>query len=419
MTGPGDPPEGTPEGAPGGGEDEYRSVVFDESFVRAARLQEFSAQERMVDHAHAVRSRHAWSRFGGSRQALILVLLIALAFGTAIYMGVRHPYRAPNPSPAPPLRSTVIPLAPVGTVPGGRPGDLYGRSPAAGFRTGAEGVNLPVVRRTGEFSENQVMTALTTAKEYVVRSSLDPDTLAGGPARGVRLLLDTSQLDQFDRSLERPSDDGRHAATGWLVRFDPSRVRLADPRVRVEGTLAAEPAAGGNALEVTADYTFVYAVRPPGDRAGTGGPGSTAPAASGTATAPSGSGRAAPAADARPAGSTADVRRAGSAKPGDGAAHALAQRRADGASLFTVRRELHFRFDRDDLRDRRLEVQSSYLQAGPMSCNSGPESALRPLLAGERAGNGRPQGTDPYAHGSTNASLCGVMAPSAEPSPLN
>ncbi|WP_346100077.1 hypothetical protein [Streptomyces olivaceiscleroticus] len=418
MTGPGDPPEGTPEGAPGGGEDEYRSVVFDESFVRAARLQEFSAQERMGDHAPAVRSRHAWSRFGGSRQALILVLLIALAFGTAIYMGVRHPYRPPNPSPAPPLRSTVIPLAPVGTVPGGRPGDLFERSPAAGFRTGAEGVNLPVVRRTGEFSENQVMTALTTAKEYVVRSSLDPDTLAGGPARGVRLLLDTSQLDQFDRSLERPSADGRHAATGWLVRFDPSQVRLADPHVRVEGTLAAEPAAGGNALEITADYTFVYAVRPADDRSA-GGPGNTAPAASGTATsgtatAPSGSGRAAPVADARPMGGVTAHEGKAHAET-----HAVARERGDGASLFTVRRELHFRFDRDDLRDRRLELQSSYLQAGPMSCNSGPESALRPLLAGERAGNGRPQGTDPYAHGSTNASLCGVMAPSAEPSPLN
>ena len=42
---------GHPRALPGGGEDEYRSVVFDESFVRAARLQEFSAQERMDDHA--------------------------------------------------------------------------------------------------------------------------------------------------------------------------------------------------------------------------------------------------------------------------------------------------------------------------------------------------------------------------------
>lgn len=65
MAVPGDPPDGTPEGI-GGGEDEfrpdeYRSVVFDEDFVRAARLQEFSAEERMGEHARAVRSRSMWS----------------------------------------------------------------------------------------------------------------------------------------------------------------------------------------------------------------------------------------------------------------------------------------------------------------------------------------------------------------------
>lgn len=54
MTGRGEPPEGPPDNT--GGEDEYRSLVFDESFVRAARLQEFSAQERMGMHARAVRS---------------------------------------------------------------------------------------------------------------------------------------------------------------------------------------------------------------------------------------------------------------------------------------------------------------------------------------------------------------------------
>ncbi len=104
-------PSDPPEGAPGGGEDEYRSVVFDESFVRAARLQEFSAQERITDHAPAVRRREPVRRGGGlSRQVLVLVLLIAVAFGTAVYMGVRHPYRTSAADrPAEPLRMTVVP----------------------------------------------------------------------------------------------------------------------------------------------------------------------------------------------------------------------------------------------------------------------------------------------------------------------
>ncbi|MFD5131880.1 SCO2583 family membrane protein [Streptomyces olindensis] len=354
MGGPGDPPEGTPEGAPGGGEDEYRSVVFDESFVRAARLQEFSAQERMADHAPAVRRRPPLRR-GLSRQALVLVLLIAIAFGTAIYMGVRHPYQTPTASePVEPLRMTVIPLAPEGRVPGtADPAYLYEHSPAAQFKTGAEGVPLPASRRTAHFSDSQVVSALTTAKDYIVRSALDPEVLTGGEVRAVRVLLDPDQLDQFDQSFSRPTADGRHAPTGWLVRFDPARAELADRRVRVQGTLQAAEA-DSSTLEVTADHTFVYALRPAG------------------------------------AGDEAEV------------------------SLFTVRRELHFRFDRDDLRLHQAQLVVSYVQAGPLSCAEDSTNHLRPLLAGQTAKEGGPAGTDPYATGSATA-LCGSLATSAQP----
>jgi hypothetical protein len=325
MGGPGDPPEGTPEGAPGGGEDEYRSVVFDESFVRAARLQEFSAQERIADHAPAVRRRPPLRR-GLSRQALILVVLIAIAFGTAIYMGVRHPYETPAAKPSEPLRMTVIPLAPQSAVPGSADtAALYAQSPADQFRVGADGITLPASRRTAHFSDSQVVTALTTAKDYLVESSLDPDVLTGGATRPVRILLDPQQLDQFDQSFEQPAADGRHAPTGWLVRFDPAQAELADRKIRVQGTLAAVET-DSDTLEVNADHTFVYALRP--------------------------------------AGSDQDTK----------------------ASLFTVRRELHFRFDRDDLRMHQAELVVSYV----------------------------PAGTDPYATGSATA-LCGSLAASAQP----
>ncbi|MET7934061.1 hypothetical protein [Streptomyces sp. NPDC005322] len=354
MTGRGDPPEGTPEGVPGGGEDEYRSVVFDESFVRAARLQEFSAQERMGDHARAVRSRHAWARAGASRQAVVLILLIAVAFAAAVYMGVRHPYQAPQPQTVEPLHSSVMPLAPRGEVPGGLPAELFRNSPAAEFRTGAEGVTLPGVRRTQTFSESQVMAALTTAKEYLFRSAIDPGVLTGGPVQAVRLLLDPDQQDQFDRSFEHPVDDGRHAAVGWLTRFNPAEVTLADSPVRVQGTLAVAER-GPATLEVTADHTFVYAVQ----RAHERGP--------------------------------------------------------DHASLFTVRRETRFRFDRDDLRDHHLELVQSAVLAGPQACASNSSGYLRPLLAGQTAKNDAPTGTDPYATGRTTVSLCGVLAPGTQP----
>ncbi|MFE9764355.1 hypothetical protein ACFYPC_07450 [Streptomyces sp. NPDC005808] len=352
MGGPGDPPEGTPEGAPAGGEDEYRSVVFDESFVRAARLQEFSAQERIADHAPAVRRRPPRHR-GLSRQALILVLLIAVAFGTAIYMGVRHPYQTPVAQPPEPLRMTVIPLAPQTAVPGATsPEDLYANSPAAQFRIGADGITLPASRRTAHFSDSQVVTALTTVKDYLVESSLDPEVLTGGATRPVRILLDPQQLDQFDQSFDHPTADGRHAPTGWLVRFDPS-VQLADTKIRVQGSLQAAEF-DSNTLEVIADHTLVYALKPTGS-----------------------------------------------------------DEKAD-ASLFTVRRELHFRFDRDDLRMHQAELVVSYVQAGPLACSEDSVDQLRPLLAGQTAKAGGPAGTDPYATGSATA-LCGSLATSAQP----
>ncbi|MET7699812.1 MULTISPECIES: SCO2583 family membrane protein [unclassified Streptomyces] len=353
MGGPAEPPEGTPEGAPGGGEDEYRSVVFDESFVRAARLQEFSAQERITDHAPAVRRRPALRR-GLSRQALILVVLIAVAFGTAIYMGVRHPYENPAAQPAEPLRMTVIPLSPVTAVPGAADAEaLYAHSPAAQFRVGGEGITLPASRRTAHFSDGQVVAALTTAKDYLVKSSLDPDVLTGSTNRPVRILLDPQQLDQFDQSFAQPAGDGRHAPTGWLVRFDPTRAALADSKVRVQGTLQAAEF-DSNTLEITADHTFVYALRPTGS---------------------------------------------------DGKAK---------VSLFTVRRELQFRFDHDDLRMHQTQLVVSYVQAGPLACAEDSVNHLHPLLAGQTAKAGGPAGTDPYATGSATA-LCGSLATSAQP----
>ncbi|MGV9422059.1 SCO2583 family membrane protein [Streptomyces sp. NPDC003674] len=356
MGGPGDPPEGTPEGGPAGGEDEYRSVVFDESFVRAARLQEYSAQERMTDHAPAVRRRPGLRR-GLTRQALLLLLLIAVAFCTAVYMGVRHPYGAPQARrPAEALRMSVIPLVPPGKVPGAADAEyLYAHSPAAHFEAGAEGIPLPASRGTAHFSDSQVTAALSIARNYLVRSSLDPDVLTGRQVRPVRSLVDSDQLDQFDRGFDHPAADGRHAPTGWLVRIDPSRARLADDRIRAQGTLRAAET-DTSVLEISADAVFVYALRPAGAAAGA------------------------------------------------------------AVSLFTVRRELAFRFTPDDLHVGQIRLGSSHTQAGPLSCAEDATSYLRPLLAGQTARGGGPAGTDPYAVDGATA-LCGTLAAAAQPKP--
>ncbi|GHD98824.1 hypothetical protein GCM10010339_07540 [Streptomyces alanosinicus] len=329
--------------------------MFDESFVRAARLQEYSAEERMADHAPAVRRRPPLHR-ALTRQVLVLVVLIAIAFGTAIYMGVRQPYGSPQARrPAEPLRMTVIPLAPTGKVPGAaEASELYAHSPAAPYDIGAAGIPLPAARNTAHFSDSEVVTALTTAKDYIVRSSLYPEVLTGRQANPVRALIDADQLDQFDQSFDHPAADGRHAATGWAVRFDPARVQLADDgAIHVQGDLQAAESDAGT-LEVTADHTFVYALRP------------------------------------------------------TGAAHDAL------TSLFTVRREVTFRFTRDDLRTHQVQLVTSYVQAGPLACAEDSAAYLRPLLAGQTARTGGPAGTDPYETDSP-AALCGTLAAGAQP----
>jgi hypothetical protein len=262
------------------------------------------------------------------------------------------------------MRYTALPLAPREAVPGSTPADLYAHSQAARFGTGDDGVSLPTAHRTAHFSQSQVQAAMTTAKEYIFQSSLNESVLTGGAIRPVRRLLDPSQYRQFDQSVDAPRNDGRHAATGWMVRLDPSKTELAAPSARVSGSLSVQET-HPDALEITADHVFVYALRP-----ATGGRG------------------------------------------GASDRH---------ASLFTVRREVRFHIDREDLRQRhqRLGVEQVAMRAGPLPCSADPSDALSPLLAGERAKDDQEAGTDPYARGRSGASMCGVLSGGAQPSPAN
>ncbi|MGY1451725.1 SCO2583 family membrane protein [Streptomyces sp. SS8] len=366
MTGPGEPP---PRGFSGGGDDEYRSTVFDESFVRAARLQEFSARERLADREHPVRPLPPRPLRGRPWRGLVLAVLIVFAFGAVVYAGIRTQQQQQSVSRPGPrvISSTVVPLSPGGEsrVPGGRPARLLERSPAAEFYTGAAGVTLPPVRSTAHFADSQVLAALAVAKEYVVESSLNPEVLSGETARPVRILIDPDQHAQFDRSIKRPAADGHHAATGWLVRFAPGHTEFAGEGVRVRGTMEVRESEA-DALEIVTDHVFVYTVRPAG----------------------------------------ASGERAAGDRP-DG----------EAASLFTVRRELRLRFDREDLRDQHLTVERSEVRAGPMSCAAPAHDALRPLTAGQSAGADHPAGTDPYVRDGGDSPVCGTLDPSSLPRP--
>ncbi|MFI9461591.1 SCO2583 family membrane protein [Streptomyces xiamenensis] len=348
-----------PGGVPGSGDEEYASTVFDESFVNAARLQEFSAQERLEDHSTAVRDRKPERTV--PRQGLALGVIILLAFAAAVYLGNNNPYGEDGGHAVQPPLTTLVPLAPAGVVPGAaEPAELFEASPAQGFGSGAAGVLLPDARATAHFSRDQVFTALTLAKEYIVASALTQDVLTGVSAVPVRELLDPQQRRQLDRAVS----GGIAAAplTAWLVSFDPLEVELADPQVRIEGTFAFTEIAD-DMLQVTARHVAVYAVREAG----------AAPREPGE-------------------------------EPGE-------------TTLFTVRREVVMLFAEEGLQERTVILRQTDLLAGPMDCGVDPDGPLRPLLAGERAGDSRPAGTDPYTTDADHIPLCGALDAKALPNP--
>jgi hypothetical protein len=343
MGDPVEPPEGTPDGG-SGNEDEYRSVVFDESFVRAARIQELSARERLGgNYARAVRPRGLFGSL--SRQALALLLLVMLAFAAAVYFGVSSPQPQSGRPSGSQLTVSLVALAPSSPVePVADPNAPFAALPA-NYRDGLVGLGTPAGSATPHFTRAEVVRALDTVQRYLSASSLAPATLVHGETADARRLITPGQQAQYDRSTATPSDDQHHAATGWLVRFDPGKVALAVDTVKAVGAMRIDEADAG-VLAIDTDHTFVYALR--------------------ATDAPSGP-----------------------------------------VTLHTVRRALHFEFDRGDLAAGRLRLVDSVVQSGPTPCDSRLAAYLQPMLGGTAP----PAVTDPGDHSRSAWAVCAVLKP--------
>ncbi|AUG77194.1 hypothetical protein CFP65_2360 [Kitasatospora sp. MMS16-BH015] len=346
MGDPREPPEGAPDGG-SGNEDEYRSVVFDESFVRAARIQELSARERLGGHyPRAVRTRIGLGPLGSlPRQAVALLLLVAMAFAAAVYFGVSSPRRLVAAPSGDQLTVSLTALSPSSPV---RPVADY-RNPFAalptGYGDGSAGFGEPVPAATAHFTRIEVMRALDVAERYLTLADLTPAVLTEGDTAQVRAVLTPGEQAQYDDSMNSPRDDEHHAATGWQVRFDPGQVALATDTVKVTGTMAFAEADSGT-LEVTTDHTFVYALRP-----------------------------------------------AGTERPLQ-------------VSLYSVRRALRMEFDRTDLSAGRLRLVDAATQAGPTSCAARQADHFQPVLTGLPPA---PPAVDPADHTVPAWQLCATL----------
>jgi hypothetical protein len=325
MGDPGEPPEGTPEGG-SGSDDEYRSVVFDESFVRAARITELSAMERLGGAPRGIRRKLGFGLLGSlPRQALTLLLLVVVAFGAAVYFGITAPQQREALGPGgSQLTSGLTALTPAaGSVPTVDPSSPFANLAAAtGYADGSAGFGLPAARTTTvHFSQAQVSTAVDTVRRYLVASELSPAVLAEGETGPVRALVTPGELTAFDQSTASPGDDQHHTVTGWMVRFDPMRVALATDTVKVAGDVTVREL-DPSTLELTADHTLVYALRPAGVTVN--GP----------------------------------------------------------VTLYSIRREVRFDLDRTDLVNGQLRVVDTVSQAGPSACDAAQFEYFQPLAPG-------------------------------------
>ncbi|MFJ1756839.1 hypothetical protein [Kitasatospora sp. NPDC088134] len=347
MGDPREPPGGTPEG--GSNDDEFRSVVFDESFVRAARIQELSARERLSGaFGRATRPRGlGWLTL--PRQAIALLLLVALAFAAAVYFGVTSPHGQVAAPSGTQLTVSLTPLAPAGTVSAvADPANPFAGLPA-GYADGPAGLGVPAAHSTAHFTGSEVQHALDTVQQYLVLSELTPATLTANETGRVRTLLTSGELAQYDDSLNAPRDDQHHAATGWMVRFDPGQVALAAGTVKARGTVQVGEL-DADTLEITTDHTLVYALRP--------------------------------------AGTTSDP----------------------AVTLYAVRRAVRVELDRADLDTGRLRLVDTAQQAGPTGCGTPQSDYLQPVLAttaGVRPSS--PPAVDPAEHARPAWQSCGVL----------
>ncbi|MFI6443559.1 hypothetical protein [Kitasatospora sp. NPDC050543] len=351
MGDPREPPEGAPEGG-SGNEDEYRSVVFDESFVRAARIQELSARERLGGgFGRATRPRIRLGPLGTvPRQAVALLLVIVLAFAAAVYFGISSPSREGTRPAGSQLTVSLMALSPTATVqPVGDPAHPFAALPV-GYGDGSAGLGVPAAAATAHFTKIEVTRALDTVQRYLVASSLAPRALTQGDTGDVRTFVTPGELAQYDQSMATASDDQHHAATGWIVRFDPAQVALATASVKVTGDVRVDESGDGT-LRISTDHTFVYALRAAG------------------------------------APESAPV------------------------TLQSVRRELHFDLDRGDIAAGQLRLVDSVLQSGPTACGVPLANYLQPILAAPGGtAPPAPPAIDPGNHARPAWQQCGVLA---------
>lgn len=262
--------------------------VFDEDFVRSARIREPSARARgmapvgphpdaptraplsetLSQPARAHRSPARPSRISpisgaDPRHLAAILVAVAVMVGAVYFVAGRGTlFGGGEPASKAAAAGGSTPATPDSTS------APFAGTPAAAYQDGAAGIELPRATASAGFNAAQVASALRAAKALLVATNLEPATLRGEHPDAFLALLDPKEtmLQETVRdALAHPT--GTDNVTLWTTRFDPREATLlAGQPVKVHGTMSFAPADDG--LRVHTDYLFVYALRAVRTRSG-------------------------------------------------------------------------------------------------------------------------------------------------------
>jgi hypothetical protein len=136
-------------------------------------------------------------------------------------------------------------------------------TPAQSYADGAAGIVIPPAHTVGSYPATQVAAAYQTTKRLLIAANLNAPTLAGGQPAAFANLLIPLQRSFFLGHLNPKG--GAQTSRVWVTSFAPGS-QLVGNVIKVYGTMHAGTGKNGsyNALLITGNYLFVYAVERPG-----------------------------------------------------------------------------------------------------------------------------------------------------------
>ncbi|MGW1714815.1 hypothetical protein [Streptomyces sp. NPDC002156] len=189
--------------------------------------------------------------------ASLMLLVVALAPGRIVDLFAGDDSASPPPSP-----ETASPTEAPAEVAAQRPtlDEPFRGSPAASWASGAAGITVPKAGAVGWMSAAEVERALARSRDFLVASGLDRAVLRGERPEKAIALINPHQKDVQDflrTSFRTPSE--KNDPLFLFSRFQSSHTHLVGDVVKTWGRLTYREGER-DALQVTADITFVYPV---------------------------------------------------------------------------------------------------------------------------------------------------------------